>query len=204
MAPCHGAPESPVIRFTEGRADREMAMPRGGRSRLPGELRPRRGDGRRGAGPGFGRQPLDPDRRQRLEPLPAVRLRAPRLPLRPGAVAPSAPASSASPAPDGLPAMKCHRSSERGRVGGRGQPGSDTPRRQPWSPPRTRGSWPDDSTGTAAATRISRADVGSRQRPVGRLVICRRNDNCPLPAVERASSGGMDLREAALLPRGGS
>ena len=36
--------------------------------------------------------PLDPDRRQRLEPLPAVRLRAPRLPLRPGAVAPSAPA----------------------------------------------------------------------------------------------------------------
>ena len=36
--------------------------------------------------------PLDPDRRQRLESLPAVRLRAPRLPLRPGAVAPSAPA----------------------------------------------------------------------------------------------------------------
>ena len=36
--------------------------------------------------------PLDPDRRrQRLEPLPAVRLQAPRLPLRPGAVAPSAP-----------------------------------------------------------------------------------------------------------------
>ena len=35
--------------------------------------------------------PLDPDRRQRLEPLPAVRLRTPRLPLRPGAVAPSAP-----------------------------------------------------------------------------------------------------------------
>ena len=31
--------------------------------------------------------------------------------------------------------MKCHRSSERGRVGGRGQPGSDTPRGQPWSLP---------------------------------------------------------------------
>ena len=42
-------------------------------------------------------------------------LRRPRpgLPRRPP------PASSASPAPDGLSAIKCHRSSERGRVGGR-------------------------------------------------------------------------------------
>ena len=39
--------------------------------------------------------------------------------------APSAPASSASPAPDGLPAMKCH-----------------TPRGQPWSPPPGRGGIP--------------------------------------------------------------
>ena len=42
--------------------------------------------------------PLDPDRRQAAGTLPAVRLRAPRLPLRPGAVAPSAPARRNSPA----------------------------------------------------------------------------------------------------------
>ena len=49
--------------------------------------------------------PLDPDRRQRLEPLPAVRLRAPRLPLRPGAVAPSAPGRRNSPHPIASPAQ---------------------------------------------------------------------------------------------------
>ena len=42
--------------------------------------------------------PLDPDRRQRLEPLPAVRLRAPRLPLRPGAVRRPPPAGATTPA----------------------------------------------------------------------------------------------------------
>ena len=70
--------------------------------------------------------------------------------------APSAPASSASPAPDGLSAMKCHRSSERGRVGGRGQPGSGTPRGQPWSPPPAA---PDDSARAAGRVVFALAEL---------------------------------------------
>ena len=77
-----------------------------------------------------------------------VPCRAPRGPAE--ARRASAPASSASPAPDGLPAMKCHRSSEKGAAW-RTQPGRerrcsnagahlgrDTPRGQPWSPPPPR------------------------------------------------------------------
>ena len=90
--------------------------------RLTGELRPGRGDGRRGAGSGFGRQrPSTPTVVSGWERLAAVRLRSAATAAPAVADAPSAPASSASPAPDGLPAMKCH-----------------TLRGQPWSPPPPR------------------------------------------------------------------
>ena len=83
------------------------------------------------------------------------------------------PASSASPAPDGLPAMKCHRSSGKGRrvtdaagaraalLERRGPPGSDTPRGQPWSPPPERGSCP---TIPAARGRGPRASTSCNWR----------------------------------------
>ena len=102
------------------------------------------------------------------------------------AAAPSASASSASPAPDGLPAMKCHRSSEKGPRGGRsrgasglartpGPPGSNTPRGEPWSPPPERGSCPTipaaRGRGPRASTscnwRNSPADHGWKATPSG-------------------------------------
>ena len=68
-----------------------------------GRTRHGAGDGRRGAGPGFGRQhPSPPTVVSGWKPLPAVRLRAPLLPLRPGAVAPSAPACRALELADGV------------------------------------------------------------------------------------------------------
>ena len=87
-----------------------------------------RGDGPRGPGPGFWptAPPLDLDRRQRLEPLPAVRLRAPRLVAPAGAVAPSPrpPRRSAAAMPDSR------------RRGGRGEGRTSRRRRQArgWMP----------------------------------------------------------------------
>ena len=84
---------------------------------------------------------------------------------RSGQAAPSAPASSASPAPDGLPAMKCH-----------------TLRGQPWSPPPTRRSSPAE-----ARKLLDTIDTGPPDRGPGPGAALR--DALQLRAGERGVGG---------------
>ena len=73
--------------------------------RLTGELRPGRGDGRRGAGSGFGRQrPSTPTVVSGWERLAAVRLRSAATAAPAVADAPSAPTARTKPASPAVPA----------------------------------------------------------------------------------------------------